>query len=352
MSKVLTALGGALPDERPLLSIQIVESVAKCPAGYFPVNRTYDEDSDAGLLKQNGLFGKKPSHYICLSKSEGVPGYVMDGLVVVGEREAAPPGYSVCGRAGKRRICTRVSRLAAAPAAPPVTDVIVCSKMRQAPQGFILAGEINGKVVCYKVSGGSAEVSPTHTQNDYENVCNNITPEANRSSISALYREFKQCWHRNDRLRAVPDRPPKLSPLINDLNNLNLKQSAPAYPNIDEFTTSHDYEALSPSYNINKPSRPAPRPPPVMSPALSSPGPVSPTPPGGRRKGPAPLPRQASNYLTLGGYNALEGVPFVLNPKLMGMPAAELMQIPVIKQRTNFDLERDYSYNFAVERQT
>ncbi|CAG9133736.1 unnamed protein product [Plutella xylostella] len=195
--------------------------------------------------------------------------------------------------------------------------------------------EINGKVVCYKVSGGSAEVSPTHTQNDYENVCNNITPEANR------------------RLRAVPDRPPKLSPLINDLNNLNLKQSAPAYPNIEEFTTSHDYEALSPSYNINKPSRPAPRPPPVMSPALSSsPGPVSPTPPGGRRKGPAPLPRQTSNYLTLGGYNALEGVPFVLNPKLMGMPAAELMQIPVIKQRTNFDLERDYSYNFAVERQT
>lgn len=71
MSKVLSALGGALPDERPLLSLQIVETVAKCPTGYWPVSRTYDEDADAGLLRQNGLFGKKPSHYICLSKSEG-----------------------------------------------------------------------------------------------------------------------------------------------------------------------------------------------------------------------------------------------------------------------------------------
>lgn len=71
MSKVLSALGGALPDERPLLSLQIVESAAKCPQGYWPVSRTYDEDADAGLLRTNGLFGKKPSHYICLSKSEG-----------------------------------------------------------------------------------------------------------------------------------------------------------------------------------------------------------------------------------------------------------------------------------------
>ena len=77
MSKVLSALGGALPDERPLLSLQIVESVAKCPTGYWPVSRTYDEDADAGLLRQSGLFGKKPSHYICLSKSEGMITFVL-----------------------------------------------------------------------------------------------------------------------------------------------------------------------------------------------------------------------------------------------------------------------------------
>ncbi|KAJ2946701.1 hypothetical protein O0L34_g12759 [Tuta absoluta] len=339
MSKVLSALGGALPDERPLLSLQIVESVAKCPAGYWPVSRTYDEDADAGLMKQNGLFGKKPSHYICLSKSEGVPGYVMDGVVVVGEREAAPAGFSVAGRLGKRRLCTRVSRRAATtPAvAPPVTDVIVCSKMRCAPQGFILAGEINGKVVCYKLSGGSADTSPTHAPSDYENVVTNITPEANR------------------RLRQVPERPPKLSPLVNELNNLNLKQSPNAYPKIEEFQTDQDYEVLSPSYNI-KPTRPAPRPPSAVSPVPHgspnlSQGPTSPVAPS-RKKGPAPLPRNNTIYSTLGGYTGLEGVPFLLNPKLRGLPGDSVSQFPVIAKRSRFELDRDYSYSFSVERQT
>ncbi|XP_028160907.1 uncharacterized protein LOC114353190 isoform X1 [Ostrinia furnacalis] len=314
MSKVLRKLGDALPDERPLLSLQIVESVAKCPAGYKPVSRTYDEDADAGLLRQTGLFGKKPSHYICLSKSEGVPGYVMDGVVVVGEREPAPAGFSVAGRAGKRRLCTRVSRPAAPHRAPAVTDVIVCSRMRSAPQGFILAGEINGKMVCYKVSGGSADVSPVH--NEYENLVTHLTPEANR------------------RLRPAPERPPKLSPLISDLNNLNLK--SPTHPHIEEFTTDHDYEALSPSYV--KPARAAPRPP------------VSPAAPP-RVKGPAPLPRN-NNYQTLGGYSGLEGVPFLLNPKLRGLPDDALTQLPSVKRRTRFELDREYSYNFATERQT
>ncbi|CAH2068203.1 unnamed protein product, partial [Iphiclides podalirius] len=323
MSKVLSALGGALPDERPLLSLQIVESVAKCPAGYWPVSRTYDEDADAGLLRQNGLFGKKPSHYICLSKSEGVPGYVMDGVTVVGEREAAPAGYSVAGRAGKRRLCTRVSRTAAAKPALPVTDVIVCSKMRQAPRGFLLAGEINGKMVCYKVSGGSEDASPTGGPNDYENVVTNITPEANR------------------RLRPAPERPPKLSPLISELSGLGIK--SPGAPRDEpKAAVDHEYEALSPSYNV-KPGRAAP----AQPPARAKSPPLSP----GRRRGPAPPPKPC-NYQTLGGYNGMEGVPFVLNPKLRGLPSDALTQLPVVKKRSRFDLDRDYTYSFALERQT
>ncbi|XP_053601067.1 uncharacterized protein Mvb12 [Plodia interpunctella] len=331
MSTMLSALDGALPDERPLLSLQIVESVTKCPAGYWPVSRTYDEDADAGLMRQNGLFTKKPSHYICLSKTEGVPGYVMDGVLIVGEREAAPAGYSVAGRAGKRRLCTRVSRAAVVCSTPPVTDVIVCSKLRAAPQGFVLAGEINGKMVCYKVSGGSAEASPTHKHNEYENIVTNITPEANR------------------RLRPVPERPPKLSPIVAELNNLNLKSSV--YPTVDEFTTEHDYEALSPSYNV-KPSRPAPVPPagPAAPPAGPGRAPAGPVRSPQRKKGPAPLPM--NNYKTLGMMNGMEGVPFVLNPKLRGLPDDALTQLPVIKRRSRFELDRDYSYNFAVERQT
>lgn len=130
----------------------------------------------------------------------------------------------------------------------------------------------------------------------------------------------------------IPERPPKLSPLVSELNNLNLKQSPTAYPNIEEFTTEHDYEALSPSYNI-KPTRPAPRPPAARSPCAAPPAP-SPAPPAplapaspaapARKKGPAPLPRNTI-YQTLGGYNGMEGVPFLLNPKLRGLPDDSLV---------------------------
>lgn len=128
--------------------------------------------------------------------------------------------------------------------------------------------------------------------------------------------------HNFSRLRPVPDRPPKLSPLVAELNNLNLK-SPSSYPKIEEFTSDHDYEALSPSYNL-KPSRPAPRPP-SKSPAPPGP-PASPRPasPAPRRKGPAPLPKLA-NYQTLGGYCGMEGVPFLLNSKLRGLPSDALV---------------------------
>lgn len=110
------------------------------------------------------------------------------------------------------------------------------------------------------------------------------------------------------------------------MNNLNLKQSPITYPKIEEFRTDHDYEALSPSYNINKPTRPAPRPPSAKSPIpvthgspVPNVGPTSPVVPS-RRKGPAPLPRNTI-YKTLDGYNGMEGVPFFLNPKLRGLPS-------------------------------
>ncbi|GBP08271.1 Multivesicular body subunit 12B [Eumeta japonica] len=325
---VLRSLDGALPDERPLLSLLIIENVAKCPAGYWPVSRTYDEDADAGLLRQNGLFGKKPSHYICLSKTEGVPGYVVDGVIVVGERDTPPPGYGVAGRAGKRRLCTRLAHRTRHPTNATVTDIIVCSRMRNAPDGFMLAGEINGKVVCYKLSGTN-DGAPVA---DYENVISQ-TPDSNR-------------------IRSAPERPPKLTSLVTELNGLNLK-------------TDDDYEALSPTYNINKPSRPAPRPPSAKSPLPSgpkspqtpsfksppsAPGSRSPIAPQRHKKGPQPLPR--NSYQTLGGYNGMEGVPFVLNSKLRGVPSDSLTRLPVIKRRTKYELDRDYCYNFTAERQT
>lgn len=69
-----------LPDNRPLTSLQIVEDHEKCPANFVPVNRTYDQDSDADLWREINIFGKRSTRYLCLSKSEGLPDYIVETL--------------------------------------------------------------------------------------------------------------------------------------------------------------------------------------------------------------------------------------------------------------------------------
>lgn len=67
---MMGSLSQSLPDERPLTAITIVENSSKCPEGFFPILKTYDEDSDADLWKQQAIFGKRTCRYLCLSKSE------------------------------------------------------------------------------------------------------------------------------------------------------------------------------------------------------------------------------------------------------------------------------------------
>lgn len=84
-----------------------------------------------------------------------------------------------------------------------------------------------------------------------------------------------------------PARPPKPSPM--SPNN-------PVYPALAD--TDHDYEILRPGYPASGPTRPAPKP-------------------------PAPVvPHQHSTH-TLGISHALDGVPFVVNPKFFASKSAD-----------------------------
>lgn len=50
----------------------------------MPVHRTHDQDADADLWREtNILFGKRTSRYLCLSKSEGLPDYIVETLKYV-----------------------------------------------------------------------------------------------------------------------------------------------------------------------------------------------------------------------------------------------------------------------------
>lgn len=59
------------------------------------VSRTYDQDTDADLWRESGLFIKKKGRYICFSKTEGQPDYVVEDIVVINERDTPPEGYNM-----------------------------------------------------------------------------------------------------------------------------------------------------------------------------------------------------------------------------------------------------------------
>lgn len=79
------------------------------------------------------------------------------GFRICGERELPGEGYSLLSRTAdtehkawrKKQIAYKLSKRGTITQA--ITDIILCSKLKVAPQGFNLAGEINGISICFKV---------------------------------------------------------------------------------------------------------------------------------------------------------------------------------------------------------
>ncbi|KAL3277294.1 hypothetical protein HHI36_012644 [Cryptolaemus montrouzieri] len=275
---------GNLPDDRPVTAITIVENISNCPPGFYPVSRTYDQDQDADL-RESSIFKSSAARYLCLSKTEGLPNFVVSEFLVVNEKVTPPAGFSLLNRTTdseqkawkKKQLCYRLENLKNTKSA--VTDIIICSRLKKAPEGFTFAGELNGITVCYKMGN----VQDAHS-----------TPE---------------------QTPPVPNRPPRPAPPPPVSNS--------AYPNIQD--DDHDYEILLPGY-------PKPKP-------------------------PVPLPVTTSQNSThtlntSNSYSAMEGVPFIINPKFLTSANATKVTLPTIKAKTMQQLLKEYSYPFTVERQT
>uniref|UniRef100_A0A182NVL0 MABP domain-containing protein n=1 Tax=Anopheles dirus TaxID=7168 RepID=A0A182NVL0_9DIPT len=91
---ILNTVIGALTDNRPITSLQLVEEFEKCPKNFQSINKTYDQDQDADLWREKILIGKRTTRYLCQSKSEGLPGYIVETLKVINEKEISPDGFS------------------------------------------------------------------------------------------------------------------------------------------------------------------------------------------------------------------------------------------------------------------
>lgn len=51
--------------------MQVVESIDKCPSGFFAISRTHDQDQDADLWRETSFLKRKSERYLCLSKTAG-----------------------------------------------------------------------------------------------------------------------------------------------------------------------------------------------------------------------------------------------------------------------------------------
>ncbi|KAK8758932.1 hypothetical protein V5799_003429 [Amblyomma americanum] len=144
-----------LPDDLPITDVCIIEDPQNCPPGYHVVDKTFDQDTDADLWKDR-FFGRRITRYICYSKAHHTE--CIQSLLVVGDKEVPPEGHIVMNstkdtdqRAMKKKLlCYKM--VARDSAGEAVSDIIVLSKSRKPPDGFVLAGEINSLHIGYKLT--------------------------------------------------------------------------------------------------------------------------------------------------------------------------------------------------------
>nr|XP_014093583.1 uncharacterized protein LOC106619827 [Bactrocera oleae] len=299
---VINSIMSFLPDNRPITSLQIVEDYEKCPKNFTPIHRTYDQDADADLWRENILFVRHTNtRYLCLSKTEGLPEYVVETLKVIPEKTQPPKEFSLLSRTAdteqkawrKRQIAYKLTKRGNVTQA--VTDIILCSKLKVAPEGFKLAGDINGVLICYKTSAIPIRSPPP------------VPQIPNGGSIGNGSSEVEKA-----------------------LNRLNLSGGAgnwsgPPNQPLPPVPSDHDYEEIQTSYQIKSPQRPAPRPPNTANCATNTSG---------------------HSVGTLGAYSEVEGVPFIINPMLKRMTDSELPTLPQIA-----DVLKGLEYDFQLERQ-
>ncbi|XP_014258797.1 multivesicular body subunit 12A [Cimex lectularius] len=298
-----------LTDDNPITSISVIEDIATPPPGFIVVSKTHDQDSDADLWKAYNFFGRKISRYLCLSKEEKIADYIVENIGVIGEKDVPPDGYCLIPRTmdtdakawKKRQICYSLARRYKAVSA--VTDVILLSKNRKAPQGFKLAGDINGLAVCFKVN---TEFSMKKPPSPTPVLSYSLSP--NGIQLSDVPK--KQNQPSNGIYPVVS--PPK-----------------PTSPGGDDYV------------NMLMPKRKAP--------------PVPISPPGPSTSSPPPLTYKSahnpSNYSTLGSYQGLEGVPFVLHPTLQLITHKNLVPFHKLQFKKKETLDKEYNYDFKLERQ-
>jgi len=147
-------------NENPVTEICIVADKSRCPPGYGVIAKAYDDTSSEADVWKDGLFAfSRVYRYICVCKSPPQNSFVCNvvaDLALVNDKDIVPAGYVAIEYTTdtrekalrKKLLCVRtVPRETTVDA---VSDLIILAKQKRPPQGFTLAGEIDGLLLCYK----------------------------------------------------------------------------------------------------------------------------------------------------------------------------------------------------------
>ncbi|KAM3727212.1 Multivesicular body subunit 12B [Dirofilaria immitis] len=163
MSEVLMMRSSDMDDENnvnPITSVIIVADKNRCPRGFTPITRTFDEQNDADLWRESSFtFFSRPVRYLAISRDtpqNTVGTHVVTDLCVVKDSDPIPMGFIAIDYTAdskekalrKKYLCVRtVARDAVVDA---VGEILLLSKMRKPLKNYSSAGEVDGILICFK----------------------------------------------------------------------------------------------------------------------------------------------------------------------------------------------------------
>lgn len=159
ISSVESSLLNILPCDRPIKSLLLIESISECPNNFLPIHKTL-EDQDGDILKENILFGKRNTRYLCISKTEGIPNHVLEKVKIISVNEhLASDGFiSIKNTSDSNQRAWRKKQLVYKLSKTEnviecITDIVLLSKYKNPPpEGYTYAGELEKVHLCYKLA--------------------------------------------------------------------------------------------------------------------------------------------------------------------------------------------------------
>ncbi|KAI1709943.1 multivesicular body subunit 12 domain-containing protein [Ditylenchus destructor] len=236
-------------DQLPIVSVCVVADKNKCPPGFTPILKTYDEATDADLWKDGFGFGifNRVVRYVAISRNvtDACSLELVTDVAIISDKEAVPSNF-VCidytadtkERALKKRyLCVRLSPRN--DTLDAVSDILILSKSKKPPKGYTIAGDVDGMIICYKVSTIPESYGRLkHSQSSDINNANKsnvpLYPEINNPNYAYRHSTTAQ----TNQIKGIDGVPFQLNPIY---SKSLLQKKGSDFPEVPEINPAETY---------------------------------------------------------------------------------------------------------------